>query len=58
MDARFKMIAIRHCEVIILRPDRVIADRKISLNELAGKVGIDIVSLIVNGGREIARRNL
>ena len=30
---------------IILRLDRVMADRKISLNELAGKVGIANVNL-------------
>lgn len=30
---------------IILRLDRVMADRKISLNELAGKVGISTVNL-------------
>lgn len=30
---------------IILRLDRVMADRKMSLNELAGKVGISNVSL-------------
>jgi len=30
---------------IILRLDRVMADRKISLNELAGKVGISNVNL-------------
>ena len=43
------MKATRHCEVadmaIILRLDRVMADRKISLNELAGKVGIANVNL-------------
>ncbi len=30
---------------IILRLDRVMADRKVSLNELAGKVGISTVNL-------------
>jgi len=49
MDARFKTKVIRLCEVvtvaIILRLDRVMADRKISLNELAGKVGIANVNL-------------
>ena len=30
---------------IILRLDRVMADRKISLNELSGKVGISTVNL-------------
>ena len=30
---------------IILRLDRVMADRKISLNELAGRVGISNVNL-------------
>ena len=43
------MKAIRHFEVmivaIILRLDRVMADRKISLNELAAKVGISNVNL-------------
>ena len=43
------MRAIRRCEVmimaIILRLDRVMADRKISLNELAAKVGIANVNL-------------
>ena len=43
------MKAIRHYEVmivaIILRLDRVMADRKISLNELAAKVGISNVNL-------------
>jgi len=49
MVARFKTRATRHCEVIkvaiILRLDRMMADRKISLNELAGKVGIANVNL-------------
>ena len=43
------MKAIQHYEVmivaIILRLDRVMADRKISLNDLAGKVGISNVNL-------------
>jgi len=43
------MKAIQHCEAvgvaIILRLDRVMADRKISLNELAEKVGIANVNL-------------
>jgi len=49
MGAYFKTRAIQHCEVItvaiILRLDRVMADRKISLNELAEKVGISNVNL-------------
>ena len=49
MGIYFKMKATRHCEevtvAIILRLDRVMADRKISLNELAGKVGIANVNL-------------
>ena len=40
---------MRHCEVIamsiILRLDRVMADRKISLNELSEKVGVSNVNL-------------
>ena len=43
------MKVIRHYEVmivaIILRLDRVMADRKISLNDLAAKVGISNVNL-------------
>ena len=43
------MKAIQHCEVItvaiILRLDRMMADRKISLNELADRVGIANVNL-------------
>jgi putative transcriptional regulator len=43
------MKATQHCEVadmaIILRLDRMMADRKISLNELAAKVGIANVNL-------------
>ena len=39
----------RHCEVrdmsIILRLDRVMADRKMSLNELSERVGISNVNL-------------
>jgi len=49
MGACYKTKAIRHCEVtalaIILRLDRVMADRKISLNDLAAKVGIANVNL-------------
>jgi len=49
MDTHYKTKAIQHCEVegmaIILRLDRVMADRKISLNELAAKVGIANVNL-------------
>ena len=49
MGARFSMKATQHCEVgimaIILRLDRVMADRKISLNDLAAKVGIANVNL-------------
>jgi len=49
MAVHFKMKAIRHCEVvnvaIILRLDRMMADRKISLNDLAAKVGIANVNL-------------
>ena len=40
---------MRHCEVrdmsIILRLDRVMADRKMSLNELSERVGISNVNL-------------
>jgi putative transcriptional regulator len=40
---------MRHCEVIgmsiILRLDRVMADRKMSLNELSAKVGVSNVNL-------------
>ena len=40
---------MRHCEVIgmsiILRLDRVMADRKMSLNELSEKVGVANVNL-------------
>ena len=49
MGAYSRTKAIRHYEVmivaIILRLDRVMADRKISLNDLAGKVGISNVNL-------------
>ena len=49
MGAHFKMRVTRHCEVaemaIILRLDRMMADRKISLNDLAAKVGIANVNL-------------
>ena len=49
MGALFKTRAIQLCEVmivaIILRLDRMMADRKISLNELADKVGIANVNL-------------
>lgn len=38
---------MKHCEVpmIILRLDRMMADRKISLNELSEKVGLSTVNL-------------
>ena len=40
---------MRHCEVIgmsiILRLDRVMADRKMSLNEMSAKVGVSNVNL-------------
>lgn len=39
---------MKHCEVpmsIILRLDRVMADRKISLNELSDRVGVSNVNL-------------
>ena len=38
---------MRRCDImtIILRLDRVMADRKISLNDLASKVGISNVNL-------------
>lgn len=40
---------MRHCKVIgmsiILRLDRVMADRKMSLNELSAKVGVSNVNL-------------
>jgi putative transcriptional regulator len=43
------MKATQHCEVadmaIILRLDRMMADRKISLNELAARIGIANVNL-------------
>ena len=49
MGAYSKTKAIQHYEVmvvaIILRLDRVMADRKISLNDLAAKVGISNVNL-------------
>ncbi|MFP4478841.1 MAG: helix-turn-helix domain-containing protein [Candidatus Izemoplasmatales bacterium] len=35
----------RYETVIIIRLDRVMADRKVSLNELSDKVGISIVNL-------------
>ena len=56
MDASFKSSQMRHYRrnrlkgtgdnmAIILRLDRMMADRKISLNELAEKVGIANVNL-------------
>jgi len=50
MVANSKMKATQRCErggrvAIILRLDRMMADRKISLNELASKVGIANVNL-------------
>ena len=45
----FRKKQTRHCEVeemaIILRLDRVMADRKMSLNELSERVGISNVNL-------------
>ena len=51
MDVNFKGSQMKHYKrrhvemAIILRLDRVMADRKISLNELAEKVGIANVNL-------------
>ncbi len=48
MDASYKTKQMKHLGenmAIILRLDRVMADRKISLNELAERVGIANVNL-------------
>ncbi|MCR5518083.1 MAG: helix-turn-helix transcriptional regulator [Lachnospiraceae bacterium] len=50
MVPSFRRNLTRHCEVmhmgkIILRLDRVMADRKMSLNELSERVGVSNVNL-------------
>ena len=45
MERLYNLKSMRRCSMIIVRLDRVLADRKMSLSELSEKIDISLVNL-------------